>query len=108
MAQLCNIYFRVIREKQHDRYFMVQCFGHIKTFGCMNMIAFDNESGFLTKFLLLSVILFVPVKSRYRIPDIAVRGVSVKAVLIIIIITSLFIEDYILSTCKYLSNIWSS
>ena len=28
--------------------------------------------------------------------------------IIIIIITSLFIEDYILSTCKYLSNIWSS
>ena len=29
-------------------------------------------------------------------------------IIIIIIITSLFIEDYILSTCKYLSNIWSS
>ena len=27
---------------------------------------------------------------------------------IIIIITSLFIEDYILSTCKYLSNMLSS
>ena len=29
-------------------------------------------------------------------------------IIIIIIITSLFIEDYIISTCKYLSNIWSS
>ena len=28
--------------------------------------------------------------------------------IIIMIITSLVIEDYILSTCKYLSNIWSS
>ena len=33
---------------------------------------------------------------------------TVNVIIIIIIITSLFIEDYILSTCKYLSNIWSS
>ena len=32
----------------------------------------------------------------------------VQKIIIIIIITSLIIEDYILSTCKYLSNIWSS
>ena len=40
--------------------------------------------------------------------DFTVQYCVQKMIIIIIIITSLIIEDYILSTCKYLSNIWSS